>query len=76
MQGQTEGLPEVNEAVYGALEYRALTNSFVELKHPVGEDMPNGFIKAAHQGVGTWGPPMRVGSISEIVLVTVTLPAR
>ena len=30
MQGQTEGLPEVNEAVYGALEYRALTNSFVE----------------------------------------------
>lgn len=56
MQGQTEGLPQENEVVQGAKEYRALTNSFVELKHPVGEDMPNEFIKAAHNGGGTLVP--------------------
>lgn len=37
------------------------------------ESAPHAIISS---GVGTWGPPMRVGSISEIVLVTVTLPAR
>lgn len=56
MQGQTEGLPKENEAVQGAKEYRALTDSFVELKHPVGEDLPSEFIKAAHQGGGTLVP--------------------
>lgn len=56
MQGQTEGLPQQNEPVKGAWEYHALTDSFVELKHPVGEDMLNGFIKAAHEGGGTMVP--------------------
>ena len=56
MQGQTEGCPIENQPVCGAKEYRAIKKSFVPLKHPVGEDMENGFIKAAHEGGGTRVP--------------------
>ena len=36
MQGQTEGLPQDNALVQGALEYRYLTDEFIPLLHPVG----------------------------------------
>jgi len=39
MQGQTECLPEPNDPVEGALEYRFLTDSLIPLQHPVGEDL-------------------------------------
>ena len=38
MQGQTEGLPENNAPVQGALEYRVKTDELIPLQHPVGED--------------------------------------
>ena len=52
MQGQTEGLPQDNAPVNGALEYRYLTDEFVPLQHPVGEDVcPEKWI-AASSGAG------------------------
>lgn len=41
MQGQTEGCPEKNEPVKGALEYRVCQNGLIPLKHPVGEEYGN-----------------------------------
>ena len=38
MQGQTESDP-MDKPVAGASEYRLLTDSFVPLKNPVGEDI-------------------------------------
>lgn len=38
MQGASEICPEDNTAISGALEYRWLENSFVPLRHPVGEN--------------------------------------
>ena len=52
MQGQTEGLPQENEPVAGALEYRYLTDECIPLQHPVGEDVrPEKWI-AASAGAG------------------------
>ena len=43
MQGQAEKMTENNVVIENALEYRFLTNDFVPLKNPVGENIsPNG----------------------------------
>ena len=39
MQGQTGAVPEINEEVKGALEYKVVGDSLVPLKIPVGEDI-------------------------------------
>ena len=53
MQGQTEGLPENNTPVQGALEYRVKTDELIPLQHPVGEDLRGEkWCAAAHQGHG------------------------
>ena len=57
MQGQTEGLPLVNEPVQGALEYKACQNEYVPLKHPVGEDYgENMALAMSSQGGGSLVP--------------------
>ena len=55
MQGQTEGLPIVNERVDGALEYKFRTDEFVSLKHPVGENIGE-WILQANGGGGSLVP--------------------
>ena len=55
MQGQTEGCPAINPPVAGALEYRALTNEFIPLKHPVGENYCNELL-GSHAGGGSLVP--------------------
>ena len=59
MQGQTEGIPAVNHVVRYAYEYRYLSDTFVSLKHPVGEDISVGeesvFLRA-HKGGGSLIP--------------------
>ena len=37
MEGESERLPEINDPVVGAAEYRFLTDELVLLLHPVGE---------------------------------------
>ena len=57
MQGQTEGLPTVNEPVKGALEYHFFGDELVELKHPVGEDInPEMGVARSSQGGGSLVP--------------------
>jgi hypothetical protein len=60
MQGQTECLPEENEPVEGAFEYRFLTDELIPLRHPVGEDIgdvPEDLaLKGAHEGHGSLVP--------------------
>ncbi len=59
MQGQTEGLPEVNPVVDGVFEYRYLTDTLYPLKHPVGEDIIHGeesLLLRSHQGGGSLIP--------------------
>lgn len=57
MQGQTEGLPENNEAVCGAWEYRVLSDTLLPLKNPVGEDVSTErHLLAAHEGGGSLVP--------------------
>lgn len=56
MQGETEGLPELNPTIDNALEYRFLSDSFVPLKHPVGEDINGDVLWAAKNGCGTLLP--------------------
>ena len=57
MQGQTEGLPQDNAPVNGALEYRYLTDECIPLQHPVGEDVrPERWIAASAEGGGSLVP--------------------
>ena len=56
MQGQTEGLPFINEPVGGALEYRMIENELIPLKHPVGEDFGEDSLAAAFEGGGSLVP--------------------
>lgn len=57
MQGQTEGLPEVNEPVEGAWEYRLIEDELKPLAHPVGEDVCfEKWLAAASQGGGSLVP--------------------
>ncbi len=56
MQGQTEGLPEVNVPVDGAYEYRYLSDSLIPVAHPIGEDLENGTILGAHERGGSLVP--------------------
>lgn len=56
MQGETEGLPEVNLLVEGAYEYHFLSDTFVDLKHPVGEDINGDLLCGAKNGCGTLVP--------------------
>ncbi len=56
MQGETEGLPENNEVVKGALEYRLLSDSLIPLQHPVGEDIAGDELEGAYKGCGTLVP--------------------
>ncbi len=60
MQGQTECLPEPNEPVMGALEYRFLTDELIPLRHPAGEDVAAAsgetVLKGAHLGHGSLIP--------------------
>ena len=52
MQGQTESDP-MDKPVAGASEYRLLTDSFVPLKNPVGEDIGE-LLLASHLGHGSF----------------------
>lgn len=54
MQGQTESDP-MDKPVAGASEYRLLTDSFVPLKNPVGEDIGE-LLLASHLGHGSLVP--------------------
>lgn len=56
MQGQTEGLPEHNPVINTALEYHSLSDTFIPLMHPVGEDIGDKLLCAAHNGCGTLVP--------------------
>lgn len=57
MQGQTESLPEENREIEGALEYKFFENTFVPLKHPVGEDLRSElWCSAAHKEHGSLVP--------------------
>lgn len=57
MQGQTEGLPTVNEPVKGALEYHIHGNELVALQHPVGEDFyPDVGVAQSSKGGGSLVP--------------------
>lgn len=55
MQGATEGCPLENEPVEGAWEYKVSSNEFVELKHPVGENLGD-WLYAAGGGGGSLVP--------------------
>ena len=58
MQGQTGAMPEVNEAVEGALEYKVNENELVPLMFPVGEDLGgNKYLLGASHGCGSLIPP-------------------
>lgn len=57
MQGQTECLPENNQPIVGALEYKYRTNELVPLRHPVGEDLRGEkWCAMAHLGHGCLVP--------------------
>lgn len=56
MQGETEGLPEINDVIENAMEYRLSGNGFIELKHPVGEEVGYGVLSGACKGCGTLVP--------------------
>ena len=57
MQGQTESLPEPNDPVEGAVEFRFYEDSFIPLQHPVGEQMHSGICcLAASKGHGGLAP--------------------
>ena len=57
MQGETEGLPENNKPVQGALEYRFLTDELIPVQHPFGETIGGDVLFQAHQGnSGSLGP--------------------
>lgn len=57
MQGETEGLPKHNPIIHTASEYRVLSDTFVPLMHPVGEDIGDKLLLcAAHNGCGTLVP--------------------
>lgn len=56
MQGETESLPQINEPVANALEYRFLTDELITLKHPVGEDIGDGLLLMAKYGHGSLVP--------------------
>ena len=59
MQGQTECLPENNESVKGALEYRYKTDTLIPLQHPVGEDLRSEkWCAMAHLGHGSVVPAL------------------
>ncbi len=55
MQGQTESCPNA-APVTGALEYRYLSDTLIPLTHPVGEDIGDGLLLAAHEGHGSLLP--------------------
>lgn len=55
MQGQTESLPYTSY-VRGAYEYKQLQNAAVPLRHPVGEDIGDDLLLAAHEGHGSLVP--------------------
>lgn len=55
MQGQTEGCPEENFPVVGALEYKHSSGEFVPLRHPVGEDYGD-LINSSVDGGGSLVP--------------------
>ena len=57
MQGQTESLPENNDPVDKAVEYRYLSDEFVPLMHPVGENLRGErWCAAASMGFGSLVP--------------------
>ena len=56
MVGETEGLPNENDAVKNAYEYRYLTNELVELKHPTGEDLFYGQLEKSVKSGGSLIP--------------------
>ena len=56
MQGETEGLPSLNNPISNAFEYKFLSDSFILLQHPVGEDIGDGILSGATNGCGTLVP--------------------
>ena len=58
MQGQTGAMPENNEAVEGALEYKVNENTLVPLALPVGEDLGgNKYLLGMSHDCGSLIPP-------------------
>lgn len=56
MQGQTESLPECNEPVEKALEYRFETDLLIPVAHPIGEKLEDGLLLGASSGYGSMIP--------------------
>lgn len=56
MQGQTESLPEPNEPVENALEYRFEADALIPVAHPVGENLEDGLLLGASSGHGSLIP--------------------
>ena len=55
MEGQTDKIPSDTSPVPGAVEYKFLTNTFVPLQHPAGEDVPP-YLFGANYGHGSLLP--------------------
>ena len=56
MQGETEGLPDLNPTINNAFEYRFTSDSLKPLNHPVGEDINGDILCGAKNGCGTLVP--------------------
>ena len=56
MCGETEAVPETNEPVKGAYEYRFETDSLQDLQHPVGEDLFWGKLQGSDKKRGSLVP--------------------
>ena len=66
MQGQTGAMPETNEPVEGALEYKLNENELVPLQLPVGEDLGgNKYLLGASHGCGSLIPAFCRAYIAE-----------
>ena len=66
MQGQTGAMPEINEPVERALEYKVLGNVLEPLKLPVGEDLGgNKYLLGASHNCGSLIPAFCRAYISE-----------
>jgi len=66
MQGQTGSMPEINEPVEGALEYKLTGDLLEPLKLPVGEDLGgNKYLLGASHGCGSLIPAFCRAYIAE-----------
>lgn len=56
MQGETEALPQPNNEIENAFEYRFLSDELIALKHPVGENIGNSLLCCSNLGRGNLVP--------------------